>query len=95
MIGILLSNIFMILFYVLKHGLTLVEKIIDIGTGGGFPGLPLKILNPDLDVTLCDSLFKRITFLNEIIANLELEKTTTLHGRAEDLGKRYFSSGKL
>lgn len=63
------------------------KRLIDIGTGGGFPGLPLKILNPELEVTLCDALLKRLNFLEEVIASLELDKTRTLHGRAEDLGK--------
>ena len=62
------------------------EKIIDVGTGAGFPGIPLKIFKPDLDVTLMDSLNKRITFLNEVISELELEGIRTIHSRAEDLG---------
>lgn len=63
------------------------KKIIDIGTGGGFPGLPLKILNNDLDVTLLDSLNKRIIFLNEVIKELNLTNIVATHGRAEELGR--------
>lgn len=64
------------------------KTIIDIGTGGGFPGIPLKIANPDLDVLLLDSLNKRITFLNEVINELELENIEALHGRAEELSRK-------
>lgn len=63
------------------------KKVIDIGTGGGFPGLPLKILNNDLDVTLLDSLNKRIIFLNEVIKELKLIDIIAIHGRAEELGR--------
>ena len=56
------------------------KKIIDIGTGGGFPGLPLKILNPQLHVTLLDSLNKRIIFLNEVISLLDLMEIEAIHG---------------
>ncbi len=58
--------------------------IIDVGTGAGFPGIPLKILRDDIEVTLLDSLNKRIIFLDEVIEELKLEKIKTIHGRAED-----------
>lgn len=61
------------------------KKVIDIGTGGGFPGVPLKIVNPDLEVTLLDSLNKRIIFLNEVIEQLGLSGIEAVHGRAEEL----------
>lgn len=61
------------------------KKVIDIGTGGGFPGLPLKIINTDLDMTLLDSLNKRIIFLNQVIAELGLDGIEAIHGRAEEL----------
>ena len=64
-----------------------VTNIIDIGTGAGFPGVPLKIAYPHLKVTLLDSLQKRIKFLNEVVAQLRLENVETIHGRAEDFAK--------
>ena len=62
-------------------------KLIDIGTGAGFPGIPLKILRQDITVTLVDSLNKRINFLNEVIKEIGLEKIETIHSRAEEIGK--------
>lgn len=62
-------------------------KILDMGTGAGFPGIPLKIAFPNLKIVLLDSLNKRIKFLNEVISRLNLENITAIHGRAEDFGK--------
>lgn len=63
------------------------ESLIDIGTGAGFPGIPLKIAYPHLQVTLLDSLQKRIKFLNEVVSQLGLTGVETIHGRAEDFAK--------
>lgn len=63
------------------------EKMLDLGTGAGFPGIPLKIAFPELDILLVDSLKKRLTFLDEVIQKLGLKKIETLHGRAEDFGR--------
>ena len=63
-------------------------RLIDVGTGAGFPGIPLKIIYPDLDVVLLDSLNKRVRFFNEVIQKLGLEKIIAIHGRAEDLAKK-------
>lgn len=79
-----------------KHfidSLTVLDKIdknasvIDVGTGAGFPGIPIKIAFPDTKVVLLDSLNKRIKFLNEVIEKLNLKNIETIHGRAEDFGK--------
>ena len=85
---------------ILKHfkdSLTIEEfipenaKVIDVGTGAGFPGIPLKIVRKDISLTLLDSLNKRIKFLDEVVNNLELENVETIHSRAEDAGmnKKY------
>ncbi|NLJ96961.1 MAG: 16S rRNA (guanine(527)-N(7))-methyltransferase RsmG [Clostridiales bacterium] len=63
------------------------EKILDLGTGAGFPGIPIKIAFPDSKIVLLDSLNKRIKFLDEVIRKLNLRDIVALHGRAEDFGK--------
>ncbi|MCR2045450.1 16S rRNA (guanine(527)-N(7))-methyltransferase RsmG [Anaerosalibacter massiliensis] len=62
-------------------------RVIDIGTGGGFPGIPIKILRDNMELVLLDSLKKRISFLDEVVDRLELKGVKTIHGRAEDYGK--------
>jgi 16S rRNA (guanine(527)-N(7))-methyltransferase GidB len=64
------------------------KNIIDIGTGAGFPGIPIKIIKPDINVVLLDSLNKRINFLNEVISKIELKDIFTIHGRAEDFSRK-------
>lgn len=61
--------------------------MIDIGSGAGFPGIPIKIAFPKCRLTLLDSLQKRVTFLNEVVKELQLEDVTVFHGRAEDYAK--------
>ena len=63
------------------------ETLCDIGTGAGFPGIVLKIFYPNLNITLVDSLNKRINFLNEVIKELKLEKIETIHTRMEEYAK--------
>ena len=74
----------------LVKGFSDIEKtvsLIDVGTGAGFPGIPLKITFPHLKVTLLDSLNKRVRFLEEVCERLDLENVTCVHARAEDGGR--------
>ncbi|MBD5137115.1 MAG: 16S rRNA (guanine(527)-N(7))-methyltransferase RsmG [Lachnospiraceae bacterium] len=64
-----------------------IENLIDVGTGAGFPGIPIKIMFPDIKVTLLDSLNKRIKFLGEVAEELKLNRIDMYHGRAEELGR--------
>lgn len=63
------------------------ENLVDVGTGAGFPGIPISIVRKDIKITLVDSLNKRLNFLNEVIKELKLENVETVHSRAEDLGQ--------
>lgn len=63
-------------------------KLIDIGTGGGFPGIPLKIIYPSVNITLLDSLNKRVNFLNNVVKELDLRDVETIHGRAEEFARK-------
>ncbi len=65
-----------------------IKKVIDVGTGAGFPGIPLKIAYPHLKITLLDSLNKRIKFLYKVISELGLEDIEAIHGRAEDVARK-------
>jgi len=68
----------------LKKASININSLIDIGTGAGFPGIPLKIIMPDISITLLDSLNKRIKFLEEVVKELNLSGVKAIHGRAED-----------
>lgn len=63
-------------------------RVIDVGCGGGFPSMPIKLARPDLDFVLLDSLKKRLTFLDGVIDALSLDKISTLHARAEEAGRK-------
>ncbi len=69
--------------------LSKVETLCDVGTGAGFPGIVLKIVYPNLKITLVDSLLKRVNYLNEIIKELKLENINAIHIRAENLEKKF------
>lgn len=72
-------------------------KVLDLGTGAGFPGIPLKIVFPELEITLMDSLNKRVLFLRDVISSLQLENIEAVHGRAEEAArnKKYRESFDL
>ena len=80
------------LYHLCQGGMLSSEKwnqssVVDLGTGAGFPGIPLKIMFPKLKMTLMDSLNKRILFLQDVIQQLGLQKIEAIHGRAEDLAR--------
>ncbi|PKM51096.1 MAG: 16S rRNA (guanine(527)-N(7))-methyltransferase RsmG [Firmicutes bacterium HGW-Firmicutes-7] len=64
-----------------------IQRLLDIGTGAGFPGIPLKIIYPHIDLVLLDSVNKKVVFLEEVCQKLKLTNVKCLHGRAEDYAK--------
>ena len=74
--------------YIMKYTDFDEKKVIDIGTGAGFPGIPLAIMNPQTSFVLLDSLNKRINFLNEVCNLCNLSNVITIHGRAEEISRK-------
>jgi len=64
------------------------QRVLDVGSGGGFPGLPLKVWNPSMDLTLIDAVRKKISFIQHVIRILKLTGTQAIHGRIEDLARQ-------
>lgn len=85
--GVLYKHFFDCILFLKNIDIPKNGKIIDVGTGAGFPGIVLKIVRPDLQVTLLDSLNKRITFLNDVIEKTGLSCIDAVHSRAEEAGK--------
>lgn len=73
--------------FLFAHRLKPNTKILDLGTGGGLPGIPLKIINPDLNLTLLDSIAKKTAALSNIVEKMDLENVEVITGRAENLAK--------
>lgn len=88
------KNILDSVFFLTKHRFKGNENIIDVGTGGGFPGIPLKILYPELKLTLLDSTKKKIIVVNEIITAMGLNNADAVWGRAEEKSKEPEFKGK-
>jgi len=64
------------------------KRVLDLGTGAGFPGIPLKIAFPEMEIVLMDSLNKRVAFLDRVIERLDLKKVTAVHARAEEAARK-------
>ena len=85
--GQVITKHFLDLLTILNYIGTKQQKIIDVGTGAGFPGIPIKIMDDLSEITLLDSLNKRIIFLQEVINKNNLKNIRAIHGRAEDFGQ--------
>lgn len=70
------------------------EKVLDIGTGAGFPGVPLKIMRPDTEVTLVETIRKKVSFLKHVIRSLKMDNITAIQARGEELSKESDYGGK-